>query len=594
MTTTLGNLPPEILQQVSFHLRFKFKDIQECILVCSSWRILFQELLYSSVELHHFSQSLKLVDTLKNNNQLSSLIQEISFALSFKIRYNNITEVETITTLFTLLPNLKCIDMSSKSGMMKYLLDALLAKQLPCINRLDPPFVEEELDHYIQCALLLKNRLENLSIVDFTLYEPRNSGDDEETILRRNRGSVLFHRLYDKLNEFTRVNGLRLATRSNNDINWLERVTECCPLLESLDMSLHPALEVNTGVQIQNIIPAPKVRHLAFGKIQLLNPLLTRYLASKFPSLKSLEIYEAMNQTVPLSKVDFEDFLAHLSRINRVDISSMPFDNRFFVDTIGPFWRTMTKTRTMSIELCYDEYEDSDAYEFSIDINDSHISHFIQYPGSTNDADFINILANYGECINSLIIDKQEGSLPWTNPCDSLVFQPLKYCLNLKELTIYGCPLIGSDNSTHGVARRETFDSLRFYSCTIESSAALENISKLYSCIKELKLYYSEFKIKNPSPINIHLRETNIGSLLFSTDLFLFKHRLNYTLLVKLTAGHIHGYYMLDSLMKLKSIDYQDFNCIFERGECLMFDLKFKSIKSITIQYFEKKFEIPL
>lgn len=182
----------------------------------------------------------------------------------------------------------------------------------------------------------------------------------------------------------------------------------------------------------------------------------------------------------------------------------------------------------------------------------------------------------------------------WTNSYD-LLFEPLKYCLNLKEFAIYGNPFIGLNTATQTASRRETFDSLRFHSCTMESSAVLENLSRVFSYIKELKFYGLQFEIKNSSPINIHLSETNIGSLLFDTRLFFTKHRKYHKLLVKLTAGHIHGCYVFDDMfMAFKCIDYQHFSSVFEQGESVMFDFKFKSIESVTIRHFQEEIKVPL
>lgn len=598
MATTVESLPSEILQQVAAHLHDDINNIRECSLVCVNWKRLYQKPLYSTIRLQDFSQSRKLLRTLKRNPQLSGLVEQISFV--FELDYENRAENSTIATLFTYVPHLERVDFSQSSG-LKFLLDALVAKKLPYLNRVEPPYEEEDIVDYTKCAFILRNRLKNLSIVDPAAEEEEYSDDDEEAITFRNQGCALFHRLYDKLDEFQNINELQLKTKSSNDMRLLEEVTKSCPLLERLDVDLSPANETNPAISsLNNIAPALKIRYLKFRKGMLYHPVFTAYIASKFPSLNSLVIFGQTDRNAHLNSLEFRKFLDYLSTINNVNIQGMSFDSHSLVDTVGLFWETMTISRTMSVEFRYSESNYPSMDEISVKIDDSHISNVIRYQQSTNDLNYLNYITNYGQHITSLAVFKAPGSSSGTTLWDSLVIQPLKYCVKLKRLALLGCNLTSMNVSNNGLARRTNFESLSFLACAIENSAMFESLTKLFASIKHLELYAFRYtnRPKKSSSINIHLKETDIGDLALSTNTFFSNGRRDHKLLVKLTTERSRDYFMYDIVstneLILKRMDHQEFEFLLQNSKNFMIDLNFKSIIFVSIEHFERKLMVPV
>lgn len=591
MVTTLGNLPQEILQKVSFYVGSNKNSIRECMLVCSAWKTLYQKLLYSSICLYCFSQTLKLVNTLENNSHYSGLVEEIY--VNYDIRYYNDIQNETIATLFNCISNLETATFCYSSG-MRCLLDAVLANKLPKLNCIEPLLYDANgISYYTACVLLLKDRLQYLSITDFLEDEDENTVIlEERTLLRRYNISGLFHCIFNVLDEFVNLVDLEITMRANNDIYWLEKVINCCPHLESLMMTFNEEHEnTSSSIEITNVTPASKVLDLTFVKVLRFDYLFTSYIASKFTSLQKFSILEPAVQNLPLSKLEFNVFLKYLSKLDYVHINCIPFEQDSFFEVIGPFWKAKAKTRLMSFEFLFNN-EDVDMEHLSMKINHSHISNVIQYTRLTKDIDYSAIIKTYGQKINSLTIRKPRDFLQWTNLYDSLLLQPLKHCSKLQRLELDGISLSESQVPNISV-RRETFGSLCFTNCIIEKGTVFENISRLFAHIQQLELKYFNYDTRRPSYVKIHLEETDIGCLLFSIGIFVTE---SCKILVKLTNGQSHDYYTLATRrnLDLKKINLQQFNYMCEHNESVLFDLKFRSVKSIAIKTYASALKIQL
>lgn len=201
------------------------------------------------------SQLKKFYRTVKNNARLGEKVKD--FFVAFMLNDIDVLlnpkkddELEDIVydLLQTCLPNLEAY-LNLRLDAYAPLLDALANSRLPRLKRIDEPengmSEREGVGEYVVCALLMKDRLENIVIADnFRFPDERNSD------------KYFFNRLYSQIHHFKKLTSINITRTTNKVIDMLEHITQSCEHLNSIIFDLEPKARdkpVNTDISVDMI-----------------------------------------------------------------------------------------------------------------------------------------------------------------------------------------------------------------------------------------------------------------------------------------------------------------------------------------------------
>lgn len=601
MVSKWESLPTELLQMVCDCGCYKngdTTDLTELTKVCRAWRHIYQKVLYRTVRLKGLPHISKFLLALKVNSHLGSLVEDISFVV--RTKYNNSTFKPTFATLFTLLPNLKRVGFRRSSG-YDFLLDALKLNKLPYLNHVEPAIRRKDKAPYTACVMILKKRLKNLKLVNVHAYEQQEYEIEDQR-------SILFHSIFDKLDEFDKITDLFISKKSNNNIDLLEKVTKSCPLLKKVELEFTCYLggEDSSNINMVGVIPASKVSKLVFSGGVNYDSTFTAYLATKFPKLNMLVITGQSDRIGHLNEFQLESYLHYLSSIPNVTVDEIPVQNQALVSSLGPFWGVMAKSRKLSVKITYGGEALEDVYPVNADISvvsfhidRSRISNSILYSPLANSSNQADIIVNHGRYIDCLKIFDAPDHLSGHPLYECIMFQPLKYCTRLNRFYAVrqGYRLYFEVDlilSKQGRVRKRTASSI------VLSIDRINTFRDLFKNIYRIESLHCYLELSGTGQYNdLCMATTDIGSATFNIELDFFDMDLvgeEEVILVKLKRQRNYSYFVYDTetfvFDRVESDFFEDFQ---NNSEHLIFmlDLNFKSIKNITIEFGDRNLHIP-
>ncbi|CAO3632337.1 unnamed protein product [Mucor hiemalis] len=583
----MEKLPLEIQQVLLSFSGYNKEDIKECILVCSSWRRTYERLLYSRVKLFNFHQLTLFVENLNNKQHLRSAVTDIK--LQFVSDYEDHEKRSIIAQLFTFVVNLERFE--GRGGTyFKPLLDAISANQLSRLNYLISPEEDEDIDDYTACALLLKDRLKNLDIVEL-------GGDEDERIDYRPL------QLIYKLNQFKKLETLCIDRETDDVISLLEDLTTQCPSLRELTLDVYPyehrkviKFEV-TNTIISNFLPAPSISRLCLIR-EIDDPQIISYILDKFPNLENLEI----NMPYMISDIPFNvntttviQFLDHLPKIRHILVNNIPWRDQELVDATGSLWKILSQSRPLHVMFKFndalypmntmDVFTKVDAYHCAINY----------FPSSVADERYYETMRKYGCYIDRLQIVHGGSFGTDTQLQHSLnelfIHKPLSYCINVKELTMYCSNITVSSLRICESIEKKVFNVLCLRRCILENSDVFQKFFCLIAYAKFIEIdgiIYKHCTFDSYAPFRrIYMPETEIGTLLLSNNPF-FEPGKD-TIWVSLLIQEVQAFYIYDFRSMhdkvFKSTTKELLLKKFKPNKAFLVSIRCKSLETLIVKY---------
>lgn len=467
--------------------RLDKKDIYNCALVCKAWLIPAKTLLYTDVELKHFKQLERFHRTVEHNLQLSMMVK--CFTLKDSLRGNWLTfrseALHILDALFsTCLLNLETLrDEAAISYTVVKL--ALMDSGLKSLKRIIIAFSYRlskiELAEYMSCALLMKDRLENLYFSDIF----------DEDIDR-----MLFYQLRNRLGQFSRLKQLTIEAKVTKEgAGFLDGIIESCsPTLEEVIFygpSDHTLQNGNPIVSMdsitRNFVPRTSIKRLIVH--QYSDEILT-YIMHKFPQLDECSLHTEWY----VSSEVVERFLNYAYRLKDYILNDLIVDHEMITAFVNNLWKGGSSALGKKhVNFTYSEEEsESGVNVLSVYKHSACIRYPLPWSARNRLPNWkhIKFLQKNGRLLKSLAytfsvygeLHKAENT---TLP-DDIIAHTFAYCPSIQYLDFDHCTLTLANTllpsgGTHSL-RKLSLDRCRIYEGT------LEWLSKVLSKVEHLKL----------------------------------------------------------------------------------------------------------
>lgn len=480
MNSNRGSLPTEIylciLQQVDK------VDLCKHALVCKAWLPLVQTRLYSRVHIKHYKQLVQFYETIWSKPQLGKMVK--SFIMDDFIRHSqkrdrdNLEEkVANILTdiISTRLPNLETLQ-DHTSITCSPVLHALVDSQLNCLKSLGIPSFDEGKDvlaTYVSCAILLKDRLENLLISD-------------KTSTYFHDGELFFDRLYCRLGQFSRLREITMIKMTEDWMVLVDNIAERCPSLEKITLKIRPNYiqrinSNNVSIDaIRNFVPSTNIKSLKADLLGTLDEKILAFVMHKFPQLDECTL--GLNQCLiqEANQQVLEQFLHYISKVKKFKVGQFALAPNAMIKTMGDFWSV---TSTYGKESVHFYYADNETKE-TLTIGKERTK--IIYILEDYDYKHIDFLKENGKFLEkvgfTLDVDRRRQPLEKTSLPDDFMAHTFAYCPFIRGLFFANCVF-----TPLGIlpSEKHCLDETSFVDCSIYKGA-LESLSIVLSEVKHL------------------------------------------------------------------------------------------------------------
>lgn len=511
MTRSWEDLPTEVL-----HLIIRFlprATISVFARVCKKWKAVSNYNLYSKVIIFYISMLLKFNRTIVENVEIASMVKSVE--LDDCIDEKDSKHIACVDTLLASLPNLQNFS-SGESPCFVPVKNALLGSKLLNLQTVGYISVLPFTNDYIDCILLMKNQLREVSLV----------GKD-----------ALYYRLLNKLDQFEKIekvyieisSSIFVERSSTITVEELDSIVEKCSSLREIMVSIEQHLEDNVPISMiaeQSMTslytPRPAVHSLEFRReddVEVHQSFL-RYLIRKYPNLKRLEFFVNKLRVNDLST--FQHFIAYVSKIKTISVGRIHGDVQWVFDGVRSYWSAKSSRQLRpSLTLLFDhDLLETDAVLCIL--QNKRIR--IELPFSGYNLRNMDLFVRHGEHLRNLdiigITKKQfskRSSEEVINLMQDLIAN-FVHCRNVSHLSFHCCDINFLHNE--GIGFKNTcLQELYFSYCSIgfrmfESLFAGMN---LISALLIKNCSYLDEDNKITPFININLPNTTIGSLVYTT-----------------------------------------------------------------------------
>lgn len=470
--TNRERLPAEIYNYILQYVNTK--ELCKYALICKAWLPFVQVHLYSRVRLNRFSQLEQFHRTVEQNSTIGSKVRSLTLSNIVDNRSGDehlLKEraIRILTPLLhTCLPNLEILQ-DQDSIIYTPLKRALLDFQLKALRRVEPPISWKagtlEWFNYIPCALLIKDRLENLEITNSINWRSH-------------------YDLYSRLGEFSQLKKLRLRRKSGEKILLLEDIVKTCPSLESIRIiftegSNSSSVSVD---KIRNYVPAANIKRLSLYSKEAYNEEFFAYVLHKFPRLVSLRIACEKRTPVGINQQVVEQLLHFLSRMNDFASPFFNMDPSLMRGTISRFWAATSAPGEKCVEFSFFKYDSRDGFQVEED------GASISYSLSNAEQKQVEFLKDNGKYLQHVKYDFElrdhRNETERYLSAGAYLTHVFTYCPNIKELWALGCILNPGDALP---SKKYSLDDMFITSCEIQEGA-FEWLSAILSEVKQLNV----------------------------------------------------------------------------------------------------------
>lgn len=476
-------LPVEILHK-TFSL-LERKSLYETVHVCKSWTNSAQAALYSNVVLHTFYKFSNFITTMRQKPILGLYVKYFKY-FSYE---EDLIDVGVITKSLLLsgsLPNVEVFETRKNGVTFELISNALQNSRLKRLTKISAPSLKmskSEVEHYITCATLMKDRLRSLCICD-------NYGK----ITQPAENKLYFQRLYSQLHQFDKLNDLTIITKTKNEIQVLEYVAEACKTLENISFEFTTSNNKSIPVSVINtaseMVPRSNVKTM---KGSLYNSSFSKflpYIINKFPQLREVSL------TVKSDNITIEDdeiillLYMFLSKLQNGSVSIPRVRPEALCDSIGYHWNSGSRLGSEDVSLYYEQTPIPDP-TIGLYVTKYLFSKETTVYFRTSEWMHISFIENYGIYIGRLKFGFMEDDI---NALTDLQLLPenfmghlVKHCPYLKSLSIEGSVL--KPPSYHGIdlSKKLSLWKLTFRFCIIYAGV-LEHLSLLVPEVDVLRL----------------------------------------------------------------------------------------------------------
>lgn len=515
------------------------KDLSNCALVNKAWLSAVQNVLYSKVKLQCVEVLQKFLQTVERNPQLGMKVKSLELGdpyMDYKAECDfNSRGLIIMTNLIPFLSNLEAINDYAQISFVP-VMDALLDSRLKHLKRIQSPGSSttsyDNVFIYVSCALLLKDRLENLSITGIS--------DKDDNVLHS------FGRLSARINQFSRLKELYISKQTTDAILFLDNIIESCPpSLESIRFRItidRESIQTNTHFSIDEIstlVPRPNIKHFQnFGGLFSEGNIFT-YVEHKFPQLDFLRLELSENTTTQkISSETLEQFLHYMSRIKKPSVS-VYLDYNNIIKSFGNFWKATSAPGREAIKFNYSKHYSSHGYEQCLSLNqdlrlERRFSSFKSVLPLDSGWAHVKFLEENGKFLRSVVYSCISDE---TKPPFDLITHTLIHCPSIQVINLEYLKLIPLDDTPSN--EKYSLDELLLRNCTIQQGG-LEWLSTVLAEVRNLQLIDENFRYGDC--LAIMMPQTKVDEVVIGVS---YEH-LRYVKLLCAINGS-YSYYKLDN-----------------------------------------------
>lgn len=497
--TGIKGLPSEIFNCIFFHLQYMgIRNLCECALVCKAWLPSVQNRLYSAVYIQRLIQLEQFHRTVEHNLTIGSMVKNLTLSTfctdnawksskcdsvgSDKFKKDVLYNLKS-SLLLDCLPNLVIL---KGPDICALLLQALQDSKLESLKRFNT-FTrgEEESVDYTSCALLMKNRLENL----------------EETFFR---DWLSYGNLYGRLGEFSQLKELKLGQKSGEKILLLEEIVATCPSLE--EIQIHFTEESNSSSlsidKIRNFVPTANIKTLWLAFTNDVDEKFIAYLTHKFPRLDRLSL---CGLAVRLNHQVLEQFLQNLSRMKMFDSPCFSMDHILIRSTISKFWAATSPPGKKRVEFSFFDHDSIESLELK------HDGASICYSLSNAEQKHMEFLKENGKFLQAVDYDFElEDHRERHLSAGAYLAHIVAYCPNIQDINLTNCILNPGDGLP---SKKCSLRDLHIYNREIQEGA-LEWLSSFLSRVDFLLVSDEDSLGNSTNTYVIRMPYTKVNTIL--------------------------------------------------------------------------------
>lgn len=510
MTNSWKDLPVETLLLILDYLSTDFYEetIHQCAYVCKSWKTAAYYKVYTEVDIVSIASLSKFNRTIVENATVANMVKKVE--LSANIEEDDSEHVAYVYTLLSNLPNLQHF-IPIESPLYIPILNALLDSKLDNLKSFAEPCNATASNNYVTCALLMKNRL--------------------ETLLLAGEG-VLYERLYDRLDQFKKLERLKIEISSKNPIKDLDSIVEKCSTLRDIEVDFllseldfegdWPTVIVEDSAIPLFYAPRPEVNSLSVNRDQgELHQSLLAYVMHKYPNLKRLRFVSEEVELMGISIL--ERLIAYIAKVEDHTIGPIVTNVEWVCDSVGGYWEAISSNQrrnilvNLRIEPISAPFSGTTNALLYLDNNQGDNNTSISFPFSRYNFQDMNLFAKYGQHVGTLLIrdiskKSLENSEVVATLLENLIASAIESSKHLKELSLINCDISRTDESI--IFKKARFLELSFDNCNI-GDRVLDTFFGGISTINALKFDKCHFRDEHnklPPFISINMPDTTIGN----------------------------------------------------------------------------------
>lgn len=595
MTKTWDDLPIETLHLIISLFRGGplDKNVQQCMLVNKKWQSVANTHLYKRVAINSVSDLSIFARKITEDKNKAAAVKILRIRVA--IDEENPTQRACVRTLFWNLPNLQFYHPNSPSYVP--LMDALLDSKLNSLRFIGNGPEDNFTNDYVTCALLLKSRLQSLILV----------GE-----------GALFHRLYDKLDQFKNVKEIAYFGAPTNLLEKLDAIVEKCTSVQGLSVGI---LNTNSQTDEQTTIvserdipmlytPRSTVSSLSIkdrsntAERTMLHQNLLLYIMHKYPNLIHLKV-EAKRGIEVIDISLLKRFAIYASKIDDLHIGTIATDVQWISDGFGSYWEAMRTQKPGVSRLLSINRSPSSSRAF-LRIYPQMNRTTIYFPFSNYNFRDMDLFVRYGDHFDYLQISGfTKLSMIQGNPeegirlLENLIASSIKFCGQLRQLFVHDAYM--NRTGSRMVSKTSHLTKLQFSKCSLGYGA----ISSVFGAINQINvLQLSECQYRDQSNqetpfININLPNTRIGSLFFSSD-YSSRPRYIFVLISRFaneSRNCVDTYYIYDFQRDTDCCLKVTDNTVYYNEDCVglpHLHISCRSISSLEMRYDEHILRLPI
>lgn len=224
---------------------------------------------------------------------------------------------------------------------------AISANRLPRLNSLFRPDSTIEFRDYVECCLLLKDRLKHLCIMKEYSFdrkeEDSESFDDNEQPI----GAFQFGpcaRLLECLDQFKSLERIQIYGRSISTMRVMAHTLGQCPSLQELTVVC--STDRNSTNDVSN--RSHNLKRLVVEEYGVHSAQIIDQVVRNFPKLENLDIRLHCRH---LKDISYAELLDYLPKLQRARVRNIPWGEQAMLDTIGLFWKVITQKHPLCVKF---------------------------------------------------------------------------------------------------------------------------------------------------------------------------------------------------------------------------------------------------